>query len=75
MMGYTKDPEATAKTIDSDGWLYTGDIGHYDDDEYFFIVDRIKELIKYKGFQASSATQKKKLAVILIYFLYEVPVR
>lgn len=55
MMGYTKDPEATAKTIDSDGWLYTGDIGHYDDDEYFFIVDRIKELIKYKGFQVPPA--------------------
>jgi len=42
--------EATAKTIDSDGWLHTGDTGHYDEDEYFFIVDRLKELIKYKGF-------------------------
>ena len=49
--GYTKNPEATAQTIDSDGWLHTGDIGHYDEDEYFFIVDRVKELIKYKGFQ------------------------
>ena len=66
LSGYTKNPEATAKTIDSDGWLHTGDIGHYDEDEHFFIVDRIKELIKYKGFQASSATHKKKLALINI---------
>ena len=45
------NPEATAQAIDSDGWLHTGDIAHYDEDEFFFIVDRIKELIKYKGFQ------------------------
>ena len=50
-VGYLGNPEATAQTIDSDGWLHTGDIGHYDEDEYFFIVDRLKELIKYKGFQ------------------------
>jgi len=49
--GYIDNPEATAKTIDSDGWFHTGDIGHYDEEEYFFIVDRLKELIKYKGFQ------------------------
>ena len=49
--GYLNNPEATARTIDSEGWLHTGDIGHYDEDEYFFIVDRLKELIKYKGFQ------------------------
>ena len=70
LSGYTKNPEATAKTIDSDGWLHTGDIGHYDEDEHFFIVDRIKELIKYKGFQASSATQKKKLALININLFF-----
>jgi len=50
-VGYLDNPEATAKTINSDGWLHTGDIGHYDEDEHFFIVDRLKELIKYKGFQ------------------------
>ena len=49
--GYLNNPEATAHTIDSDGWLHTGDIGHYDEDEHFFIVDRVKELIKYKGYQ------------------------
>ncbi|XP_055633649.1 luciferin 4-monooxygenase-like [Toxorhynchites rutilus septentrionalis] len=41
--------------IDQDGWLHTGDIGYYDEDEDFFIVDRIKELIKYKGFQVPPA--------------------
>ena len=70
LSGYTKNPEATAKTIDNDGWLHTGDIGHYDEDEHFFIVDRIKELIKYKGFQASSATHKKKLALININLFF-----
>ena len=51
MLGYLNNPEATVQTIDSDGWLHTGDIGHYDEDEHFYIVDRLKELIKYKGFQ------------------------
>ena len=49
--GYLNNPEATAQTIDSDGWLHTGDIGHYDEDEHFYIVDRVKELIKYNGYQ------------------------
>ena len=53
--GYLNKPEATARTIDREGWLHTGDAGHYDDDGYFYIVDRIKELIKYKGFQVRSA--------------------
>ena len=52
--GYLNNPEATARTIDSHGWLHTGDIAHYDRDEYFFIVGRLKELIKYKGFQVST---------------------
>ncbi len=55
MMGYLNNPEATAETIDSEGWLHTGDIGHTDKDEEFYIVDRSKELIKYKGFQISPA--------------------
>jgi acyl-CoA synthetase (AMP-forming)/AMP-acid ligase II len=55
MKGYLNKPEATAQTIDSDGWLHTGDIGYGDEDSHFFIVDRAKELIKYKGFQVPPA--------------------
>lgn len=55
MKGYLNDDEATATTIDMDGWLHTGDIGYVDNDEEVFIVDRVKELIKFKGFQVPPA--------------------
>ncbi|KAK6942432.1 AMP-dependent synthetase/ligase [Dillenia turbinata] len=55
MKGYLNDPEATERTIDKDEWLHTGDIGYIDDDDELFIVDRLKEIIKYKGFQVAPA--------------------
>lgn len=55
MKGYIGDVIATQNTIDSNGWLHTGDIGYVDNDGEFFIVDRLKELIKYKAFQVPPA--------------------
>ncbi|KAJ4958114.1 hypothetical protein NE237_025225 [Protea cynaroides] len=55
MKGYLNDPEATEITIDKEGWLHTGDVGYIDDDDEMFIVDRLKEIIKYKGFQVAPA--------------------
>jgi acyl-CoA synthetase (AMP-forming)/AMP-acid ligase II len=55
MKGYLNRPEATSQTIDTEGWLHTGDIGFVDNDGHLFILDRAKELIKYKGFQVPPA--------------------
>jgi acyl-CoA synthetase (AMP-forming)/AMP-acid ligase II len=49
MKGYLARPEATVAMIDGEGWLHTGDIGYADADGDFYVVDRLKELIKYKG--------------------------
>lgn len=57
ILGYLNDEEATALTIDVEGWLHTGDIGYVDDDDEVFIVDRLKEVIKFKGFQVRMKTQ------------------
>jgi acyl-CoA synthetase (AMP-forming)/AMP-acid ligase II len=55
MRGYLNRPDATSATVDPEGWLHTGDIGHADEDGHFYIVDRLKELIKYKGMQVAPA--------------------
>lgn len=55
MKGYRKNPKATQEMMDKDGWLHTGDIAFYDVEGFVFIVDRVKELIKYKGFQVAPA--------------------
>jgi acyl-CoA synthetase (AMP-forming)/AMP-acid ligase II len=55
MKGYLHHPAATAQAIDADGWLRTGDVGIAGDDGAFTIVDRLKELIKYKGYQVAPA--------------------
>ncbi|RZC37046.1 luciferin 4-monooxygenase-like [Asbolus verrucosus] len=61
MKGYYGDEESTKNAFTSDGWLLTGDLGYYDDEEYFYIVGRLKELIKYKGFQVPPAELEKIL--------------
>mmetsp|Transcript_37253 Transcript_37253/g.49420 ORF Transcript_37253/g.49420 Transcript_37253/m.49420 type:complete len:155 (-) Transcript_37253:184-648(-) len=55
MMGYLNDPEKTAACISKDGWLRTGDLAYYDEDEFFYITDRLKELIKVKGMPVAPA--------------------
>jgi acyl-CoA synthetase (AMP-forming)/AMP-acid ligase II len=55
MKGYLNRPEETAACLDGEGWYHTGDVGYVDQDGFFFIVDRTKELIKYKGMQVAPA--------------------
>jgi acyl-CoA synthetase (AMP-forming)/AMP-acid ligase II len=55
MRGYLGNEQATAEMLDDEGWLHTGDVGYVDEDGYLFLVDRMKELIKYKGYQVAPA--------------------
>ena len=55
MTGYLNNPDATAETIDAEGWLHTGDVAIIDEHQHMTIVDRMKELIKFKGFQVAPA--------------------
>jgi len=54
-LGAIHNPQATAATVDPDGRLHTGDLGYVDADGHLYVVDRLKELIKYKGFQVPPA--------------------
>ncbi|XP_019442840.1 PREDICTED: 4-coumarate--CoA ligase-like 9 [Lupinus angustifolius] len=60
MKGYAGDPEATSATL-VDGWLRTGDLCYFDDDGFMYVVDRLKELIKYKGYQVAPAELEQLL--------------
>ncbi|ONM54000.1 4-coumarate--CoA ligase-like 7 [Zea mays] len=55
LAGYVGDEEANASSFDSEGWLRTGDLCYIDQDGFLFVVDRLKELIKYKGYQVPPA--------------------
>jgi len=61
MLGYLNRPDDTAQSIDADGWYRTGDVGYVDEDGFFFIADRVKELIKYKGMQVAPAELEARL--------------
>ena len=58
MIGYFNNPDATNFTIDKDGWLHSGDVGYVDEDGEVFIVDRVKEIIKYNGYQVQLLVPK-----------------
>ncbi|OGL14001.1 MAG: AMP-dependent synthetase [Candidatus Rokubacteria bacterium RIFCSPLOWO2_12_FULL_71_22] len=62
MKGYLGRPEDTAQAIDPEGWYHSGDVGYADDEGWFYIVDRTKELIKYKGMQVAPAELEALLA-------------
>nr|GMC85838.1 4-coumarate--CoA ligase-like 6 [Ipomoea batatas] len=55
MKGYLNNVEATKSTVDDDGWLHTGDIVYFDQNGYLYVLDRLKEIIKYNGFQIAPA--------------------
>ncbi|MES2968042.1 MAG: AMP-binding protein [Pseudomonadota bacterium] len=61
MKGYLNNPDATARSLDADGWLKTGDLAVYDADGFLYIRDRLKELIKVKGFQVAPAEVEAEL--------------
>ena len=68
MKGYLDNPQATSEVIDTEGWLHTGDVVYYDEDEYFYVVDRTKELIKVKGNQVSARAQRRMIFPPLFVF-------
>ncbi|CAH1423213.1 unnamed protein product [Lactuca virosa] len=64
MKGYVRNKEASAATLDSEGWLKTGDLCYFDSDGFLYIADRLKELIKYKAYQVAPAELERYLQAI-----------
>lgn len=64
MKGYRNKPAATVEVIDNEGYFHTGDVGYYDEESTFYIVERMKELIKVQGFQV-----RHNLRYIITYLL------
>ena len=69
MVGYYKNPDATEQAFDADGFLRTGDVGYFDELNQLYVVDRVKELIKYKGFQVRVKVEQTKISFLhwLVY--------
>lgn len=66
MKGYIGNDEATKTAIDEDGWYHTGDLGYYNENKCIYIVDRIKEIIKFRNMQVSL----QKLEFLIFFFMY-----
>lgn len=71
--GYFDDPEKTVETI-KDNWVYSGDVGYFDDDGFLFIVDRMKDMLKYNNFQVRfnsvKAQSKSRQNLFLFRFIH-----
>lgn len=60
LSGYVGNEQANANTFDANGWLKTGDLCYFDEDGFLHVVDRLKELIKYKAYQVSAISRSTR---------------
>jgi AMP-binding enzyme len=67
MLGYMDEPDKTAECLSSTGWLRTGDLAYYDEDGFFYISDRLKELIKVRGYPVRMLTKKCRASLSLYW--------